>query len=94
MPGVAPRATVEILEQIRLPFEVAGRLLPLGLTAIALVAPSPFAACVGALLALAAGWFLKLTLVTRAAHNQGFAIDRAPARSPGFGHPGIKPGWA
>jgi phenylacetyl-CoA:acceptor oxidoreductase subunit 2 len=93
-PGAAPRATVEALGRIRLPFEIAGHLLPLGLVVIALASRSSLAAGVGAALALAAGWNLKLTLVTRAAYNQGFAIERAPARSPGFSHPGVKPGWA
>lgn len=94
VPGAAPRATVEALEQIRLPLEIAGHLLPLGLVVIAFVTRSSFAAALAAFLALAAGWFLKLILVTRAAYNQGFAIARAPARSPGFSHPGVKPGWA
>jgi phenylacetyl-CoA:acceptor oxidoreductase subunit 2 len=85
---------VEALGRIRLPFEIAGHLLPLGLVVITITAGSSLAAGVGAALALAAGWSLKLTLLTRAAYNQGFAIERAPARSPGFSHPGVKPGWA
>jgi phenylacetyl-CoA:acceptor oxidoreductase subunit 2 len=93
IPGAAPRGTVAILAEIRLPLEIAGHLLPLGLLMIALVANSPIAASGGAVLALAAGWYLKLTLVTRAAYDQGFAIARAPARSPGYSHAGAKPGW-
>jgi phenylacetyl-CoA:acceptor oxidoreductase subunit 2 len=92
-PGAAPGKTVRTLDRIRVPVEVGGHWLPLALLAIALVARSPLAACVGALSALGAGWLLKLSLITRAAYNQGFAITRAPARSPGFSRPGIKPGW-
>jgi phenylacetyl-CoA:acceptor oxidoreductase subunit 2 len=93
-PRAAPRGTLDALERIRLPFEIAGHLVPLGLVVIALAASSSLAAGAAATLALCCGWALKLTLVTRAAYNQGFAIARAPARSPGFSHPGVKPGWA
>lgn len=93
-PGAAPRATAEALAAVRLPLEIAGHLLPLGLVVIALAAPSRAAAAAGGVLALAAGWTLKLVLLTRAAYGQGFAIARTPARTPGYSHPGAKPGWA
>ncbi|MCP5073530.1 MAG: 4Fe-4S dicluster domain-containing protein [Rhodobacteraceae bacterium] len=43
--------------------------------------------------AMLAGWFLKFTLITRAALNQGYAINRMPARGAGKSSPGIQPGW-
>jgi phenylacetyl-CoA:acceptor oxidoreductase subunit 2 len=41
---------------------------------------TPYAAMLAGLAALAAGWFFKLTLVTRASYNQGFALPRLPVR--------------
>jgi phenylacetyl-CoA:acceptor oxidoreductase subunit 1 len=46
-----------------------------------------------ALTATASGWALKYALITKAAYNQGFAINRMPARGAGKSAPGIKPGW-
>ncbi len=43
--------------------------------------------------ALTAGWLFKFTLVTAAAYNQGFALERTPSRGAGAAGPGIKPGW-
>ncbi len=45
------------------------------------------------LAAVARGWLFKVTLITRAALNQGYAINRMPARGAGKSGPGIKPGW-
>ncbi len=46
------------------------------------------------LLTILAGWLTKFTIVTRAAYNQGFAIERSPERGSGGGGPGAKPGWS
>ena len=40
----------------------------------------PYAAAAGGLVALAAGWHMKFTLVTRASHKQGFTLPRLPVR--------------
>ncbi len=95
VPGAAPRRSVEVLNQIHEPVRIAGHLLPLGLLMIALAVPpgARLLAAVAAGLSLAAGWYLKYSLVCRASYNQGFAIVHAPARSPGYGHAGAKPGW-
>ncbi|MCP3970825.1 MAG: 4Fe-4S dicluster domain-containing protein [Rhodobacteraceae bacterium] len=45
------------------------------------------------LVAMLAGWHFKLALITRAALNQGYAINRMPARGAGQSSPGVKPGW-
>ena len=53
------------------------------LAMLALVAISsfvPYAAAAAGLVALAAGWHFKFTLVTRASHKQGFALPRLPVR--------------
>lgn len=94
-PGAAPRRTLEVLDETGRALGVPGHLLPVGLLLVALLAPASglAAALAGAVLAVAGGWYLKLALVTRAAYDQGFAITRAPARSPGYSHPGAKPGW-
>jgi phenylacetyl-CoA:acceptor oxidoreductase subunit 2 len=94
-PGAAPRRTVEILDEADGMLEVGGHLLPFTLLLLALLAPAGnfAAALAGAALAVAAGWYLKFALVTTVAYDQGFAIARAPARTPGGSHPGTKPGW-
>jgi phenylacetyl-CoA:acceptor oxidoreductase 26-kDa subunit len=63
----------------------AGTLLPLAAVAAALLMPRTplltltLPALAGAL-ALAAGWWFKFTLITRAAFNQGFTIAHLPVR--------------
>ncbi len=43
--------------------------------------------------ALLSGWIFKFTLITKAAYNQGYAINKMPARGAGKSTPGIQPGW-
>jgi len=59
-----------------------GAVAPLALLAASLVAPqtAPVALPLAGGLALAAGWRLKLVLITRAAYNQGFALPQQPVR--------------
>jgi phenylacetyl-CoA:acceptor oxidoreductase subunit 2 len=94
-PGLAPKATAEILNAIDRPLGIAGHVVPLALLAIAIGVPAISAsiAAIGAGLALAAGWYLKFALVARASFNQGFAIPHVPTRTPGYSRPGAKPGW-
>ena len=54
---------------------------------------SPVYLALGGLAVVATGWGFKFTLITRAAFNQGFAINHMPARGAGQSAPGIKPGW-
>ena len=74
-----------------------GTVLPVALALAALfmdAAPAAVALLAG-LTAVLAGWTLKFVLITRAAYNQGFAIEHMPERGTGVGGgPGVKPGWA
>jgi len=55
-----------------------GTLVPLVLVPAAYVAPQ--VAPLAAFAVVATGWWFKLTLVTRAAFNQGFALPHLPVR--------------
>ena len=87
--AIAPRALVALDGAAR-PLQWAGTLAPLTLIALALAlaliegaidAPAAIAAAAPAGLgALVTGAWLKFTLVTRGAYNQGFAITRLPVR--------------
>ena len=48
---------------------------------------------IAGLLAFATGWLLKFTIITRAAYNQGFALNHTPVRGSGYAGPAVKPGW-
>lgn len=94
-PGAAPSAAVDALDRAHLPLILGGHLLPLILLPVTFAAPTAGAVgLIAGLAALLSGWYLKFTLITRAAYNQGFAIARTPARTPGYGGPGTRPGWS
>lgn len=95
VPAAAPRRSADALNQMHAPVRIAGHLLPAGLLMIALAMPwgAGLLAAVAAGLSLVVGWYLKYVLVCRASYNQGFAVARAPARTPGYGRAGAKPGW-
>jgi phenylacetyl-CoA:acceptor oxidoreductase subunit 2 len=46
------------------------------------------------LIVFATGWALKFILVTRAAYNQGFAIQRKQVHGSGITKVAVKPGWS
>ena len=48
---------------------------------------------VAGLAATLTGWIFKHSLITRAAFNQGYAINKMPARGAGKSVQGIQPGW-
>jgi phenylacetyl-CoA:acceptor oxidoreductase 26-kDa subunit len=95
-PGAAPRATVEALAQAQPALLFAGHVLPLLALPLAFLAPplAVVAHLVAAAAVLGGGWYLKFILITRAAYTQGYAIARAPARTPGYSGPGARPGWS
>ena len=94
--GGAPIRTLEVLRAFHLWFLLFGLLVPIVLIAAAFMTPGAGAAlCVAAgSCAFAAGWALKLVLITRAAYNQGFALAHLPVRGSGAAGPSVKPGWA
>jgi phenylacetyl-CoA:acceptor oxidoreductase 26-kDa subunit len=95
-PGAAPRATVETLAQAQPALLFAGHVLPLLALPLAFLVPplAVVAHLVAAAAVLGGGWYLKFILITRAAYTQGYAIARAPARTPGYSGPGTRPGWS
>ena len=44
--------------------------------------------------AMLTGWVFKYTLITKASFNQGYTINKMPARGAGKSSQGIKPGWS
>ncbi|MFQ5418760.1 MAG: phenylacetyl-CoA:acceptor oxidoreductase [Anaerolineae bacterium] len=94
-PGGAPIGTVTALADIRNTIIWIGHVVPLLLLVVGLVVPEE-TAVFGALAGVAAifgGWTMKFTIIARAAFNQGFALKHTPARTPGYGGGGTKPGW-
>lgn len=93
----APRGAVASLDALQRSFVIAGHLLAWLLLATWLLAPEAARApvlLIACLAALLAGWYLKFVLVTRAGYDQGFALQRMPARTPHLSPAGsVKPGW-
>lgn len=91
----APEGALRVLNGIVPRLSLFGHTLP-GLAVAATLVGMPgrdiwiFAA---ALLVVASGWFLKYTLVRRAAFTQGLAMMRMPVRGGGPSGPAVKPGW-
>ncbi len=91
----APRAARAVLERLDAPLLLAGTVAPVALVLAGLVWPVTARGMEAAagLAALGAGWALKRVLITRAGHEQGFAIPHSPARGAGSPGPGVRPGW-
>lgn len=92
----APELALAALRRLRGPLENYGQTLPemLALIAIVFAQEQAWPVALAAAIAVASGWWLKFTLVTRAAYNQGFALPVLPIRGQGEVLPGIKPGWS
>jgi phenylacetyl-CoA:acceptor oxidoreductase subunit 2 len=93
----APARSLAALDAGRLAFDRFGNWVAAPLAVIAsVVTTGPIAtwlAAAAGVLAVAGGWHLKITLVTRAAHNQGFALPALPVRGKGSPGAAAKPGW-
>jgi phenylacetyl-CoA:acceptor oxidoreductase subunit 2 len=91
----APEGALKVLNGISPRLLIFGHVLP-GLAIVAVLAGMPgrtgliFAA---GIMVVASGWFLKYTLVRRAAFSQGLALLRLPVRGRGAAGPAAKPGW-
>lgn len=91
----APLGAIKVLRAINGRFLLLGHVLPAALVAMQMAdlpGGGGFIFAAG-LLAVAAGWFLKFTLVRRAAFNQGLALQHLPVRGRGIAGPAVKPGW-
>jgi phenylacetyl-CoA:acceptor oxidoreductase 27-kDa subunit len=88
----APTGTLKAFKNSPLNLGTSSQIIVLALLAISMVFPLGLPLAV--LLALLTGWGFKYTLITKAAFNQGYAINMMPARGAGTSAPGIKPGWS
>ena len=91
--GGAPVRTQEVLGRFGRGFQAANAAAVVAAALGAVIASGSGLVAVAALICIAAGWWLKFTLVVRAAFNQGFALPKTPVRGSGFTHPGTRPGW-
>ena len=91
----APTATFKTLDRLEFNLSAPHQAAPALLAIIALFAGPlmPFLLGFAAFLALTSGWLFKYTLITKAAFNQGYAINHIPRRGAGEPARGIKPGW-
>ncbi len=92
----APTLALDVLGRFAPWLILGGTALPAALALAALFLNGmPVVALLAALTAVLGGWALKFVLITRAAYNQGFAVEHMPERGTGVGGgPGVKPGWA
>ena len=74
----APGATLAALARAHGPVFMAGNVVPLGLTLLALLVPALAGglSVLAALLAIGSGWYMKFIVVTRAAQVQGYSVGR------------------
>ena len=91
----APDGALNALRRIDWRFAAFGHVLPV-LGVVAVLAGMPGQAglmFVAGIMVVASGWFLKFTLVRRAAFTQGLALLRLPMRGGGVAGAAAKPGW-
>ncbi len=90
----APTSSLRVIRRLSARFLVLGHLLPALLVAAAWLWPqAAFLAVLAGLAAAGAGWYAKLTIITRAAASRGFAIPQTPRRGRGTTQRGARPGW-
>lgn len=91
----APSATLQVLSRLTSRFVMLGNVLP-AVAVVAVMAGMPGQRALlfaGGIFVVASGWFLKYSLVRRAAFTQGLALGRLPVRGSGAGGAAVKPGW-
>lgn len=91
----APMGSLKALRAVDGQFVMIGNGAPVVLLSIAALGlPGASAAMFFAgLLVIGGGWFMKYTLIRRAAFTQGLALKHLPVRGRGTAGPAIKPGW-
>lgn len=93
----APVETFKALDGAALRLTAGHQMVVVALLLGALILPGATGAALavaGAAVALASGWAFKGVLITRAAFDQGYALERFPARGAGKPARGVKPGWS
>lgn len=93
--GAVPAKALAAAKELDRPFSLVFHVVPaLLILAGTVLQEGAGAAILGAaLLALAGGWQLKFSLITRMALTQGVALPITPVRGSGVGGTGTKPGW-
>ncbi|HYG90825.1 MAG TPA: phenylacetyl CoA [Azospirillum sp.] len=90
----APAGTLAALHHAEPLVAWAGHAAPAVLLVLALAGVLPDLMAVLAGIALAVtGWFIKVTIVLRAAQSNGFAVVHTPVRGRGTSRAGDRPGW-
>ncbi|MDJ0958440.1 MAG: hypothetical protein QNI91_16355 [Arenicellales bacterium] len=91
----APKAALEVIDRSSSIFIAVGHIAPTLAVMLAWLFPEARLVwgVVAGVLAALAGWFIKTVIITRAAFNQGYAVEHSPARGGGKSGPGTKPGW-
>ncbi|MBK6401547.1 MAG: dimethyl sulfoxide reductase anchor subunit [Rhodocyclaceae bacterium] len=89
----APSGTIKAFGDMATMFIWAGNAVPAALVFAAVLMAVPLLVALAGILALAGGWWMKYTLVCRAAFTQGFALPKQPVRGKGQAGPAVKPGW-
>lgn len=91
--GAVPKASAKALSRIVPVVLYAGHVVPAVLVVLAMATEQWFVAALAGLAAAAVGWWLKYSIIVDAGYTQGYAIERSPARTPGYAGTGAKPGW-
>jgi len=90
----APAGTLNVLNEAEPLVAWAGHAAPAVLLVLALAGVLPDVLAVLAGLAMAvSGWFVKVTIVLRAARSNGFAVAHTPVRGRGTSRAGERHGW-
>lgn len=91
----APIRTLKVFEHYRSRFLTFGLVVPMTLLALGFILQDVARALFGiaGIFVFATGWALKFILVTRAAYNQGFAIERLRPGGSEVATGAVKPGW-
>ncbi|OGT80828.1 MAG: hypothetical protein A3H91_02295 [Gammaproteobacteria bacterium RIFCSPLOWO2_02_FULL_61_13] len=83
----APAATLQRIAALRVPFLVAGNVIPVLLMLVAALYWRLWLLELAAALVLAGGWYLKFVIVTSAAQVQGYGVGKLQRGRPVFKKP-------
>ncbi len=91
----APSAVLAVFDNLRMDVSATPQVVIalLILAGVVMPAGGDVVLTVAGLAATLTGWIFKHTLITRAAFNQGYAINKMPARGAGKSATGVQPGW-